>query len=237
MENIIIPKYSEGDIIRLNSKKLGEVYSTYHQFFKLYNFNDENYSTDNLIEDYRNVDFMIEHIAPHHREDIPLYVIVTELCKVRFLVNEQAIKEKVSHNPLYGDNQKYTTIYNITKNYYKLKEEAQELKVEVQQLKNQIMRKPMPELKAGIFGKVYDNIEENYQYFVITIGDKGLIMVYEDGEYDDVGDFDGNGKAYFSDDSVAASIVTLYSPNIKSFRLAKRADGTVNSEKNILWKA
>ena len=237
MENIIMPKYREGDIIKLNPNELGQVYSTYRQFFRLYNFNDENYSTDNSIEDYRNVDFMIQHIAPHHTENIPLYVIVTEACKIRFLVNERAIGEKVSRNPFYGESQKYTTIYNITKNYQKLKEEAQELKVEVQQLKNQIMSKPMPELKAGMFGKVYDNIEENYQYFVITIGDKGLIMVYEDGEYDDVGDFDVNGKAYFSDDSVAASIVTLYSPNIKSFRLAKRADGSVNSEKNILWKA
>ena len=95
MENIIMPKYSEGDIIRLNPKELGQVYTTYRQFFKLYNFNDENYSTNNLIEDYINVDFMIEHIAPHHIDNIPLYVIVTEACKIRFLVNEPSRAKEI----------------------------------------------------------------------------------------------------------------------------------------------
>ena len=235
MENIIMPKYSEGDIIRLNPKELGQVYSTYRQFFKLYNFNDENYSTNNLIEDYINVDFMIEHIAPHYKEDIPLYVMVTETCNIRFLVNEQAIKEKVSHNPFYGDNQKYTTIYNITKNYYKLKEKAQELKVEVQQLKNQIMRKPMPALKVGMFGKVLYKESNEELLFVVSENNGKLILIYQSGSFDCVNEdgnvgFDANGQ--LSSYGLTAEIVTLYNDRICCF---DQITGDVN-EFDILWE-
>ena len=61
--------------------------------------------------------------------------------------------------------------------------------------------------------------------------------LYEDGEYDDVEDFDKYGHAYLSNDSIAARITTLYSPIVKSFRLAKQADENINFEKNILWRA
>ena len=96
---------------------------------------------------------------------------------------------------------------------------------------------PMPELKVGMFGKVYDDIVEESLYFVITIGDNGLIMVYKDGEYDDVEDFDIYGKARSSNNSITAKIVTLYSPRIKSFRMAQSVDQNIDSEKDILWKA
>ena len=235
MENIIMPKYSEGDIIRLNPKELGQVYSTYRQFFKLYNFNDENYSTSNLIENYVNVNFMIEHVAPHNREDIPLYVIVSEACKVRFLVNEQAIAEQVSHNPFYGESQKYTTIYNITKNYYKLKEETQELKVEVQQLKNQIMRKPMPALEVGMFGKVIFKESNDESLFVVSKNNNKLILVYQDGSFDYVGDdetigFNTDGQLFSY--GLVAEIVTLYNNRVCCFN---QITGDVN-EFNILWE-
>ena len=240
MENIIMPKYSEGDIIRLNPEELGQVYTTYRQFFKLYNFNDENYSANNLIEDYVNVDFMIEHIAPHHIENIPLYVIVTEACKIRFLINEQAIKEKVSHNPFYGDNQKYTTIYNITKNYYKLKEETQELKVEVQQLKNQIIRKSMPTLKNGMFGKVLYKESNEELLFVVSENNDELILIYQNGSFDYVSKdsnagFNTNGQLFsdqLSSYGLIAEIVTLYNDRICCFN---QITGDVN-ESNILWE-
>ena len=235
MGNIIMPKYSGGDIVKINPKELGQVYSTYRQFFKLYNFNDENYSTNNLIEDYINFNFMIEHIAPRHNEGIPLYVIVTEFCKVRFLVNERAIAEKVSHNPFYGDNQKYNTIYNITKNYYKLKKEAQELKVEVQQLKNQIMRKPMPALKIGMFGKVIYKETNKERLFTVSENNGELILIYQDGLFDfanvesDKG-FDNNGQHFCS--NLVAEIVTLYKSHIYCFN---QVTGYVD-ESNILWE-
>ena len=88
-----------------------------------------------------------------------------------------------------------------------------------------------------MFGKVYDNMEEEEQYFVVTVSDSGLIMVYKDGRFDDAEDFDRYGHACLSNDSIAASIITLYSPKIKSFQLAKRADEDIAFEKDILWRA
>ena len=237
MENIIMPKYSEGDIIKINPKELGQVYSTYRKFFKLYNFNDENYSTNNLIEDYINVDFMIEHIAPHHIENIPLYVIVTEACKIRFLVNEQAIKEKVSHNPFYGDNQKYTTIYNITKNYYQLKDKNKELKSEVYHLKEKIAdaKKTMPALKVGMFGKVLYKESNEELLFVVSEQNGKLILIYQSGSFDCVSEdgnvgFDANGQ--LSSYGLTAEIVTLYNDRICCF---DQVTGDVN-ESDILWE-
>lgn len=237
MENIIIPKYSEGDIIRLNSKKLGEVYSTYRQFFKLYNFNDENYSTNNLIENYVNCDFMIEHVAPHHRENIPLYVIVTEFCKVRFLVNEQAIKEMVSRNPFYGEDQKYITIYNIAKNYYQLKDKNKELKSEVHHLREKIAdaKKTMPALKVGMFGKVIYKESNEERLFIVLEKDGKLILVYQNGSFDFVSEdgnvgFDTNGQ--MSSYGIIAEIITLYNDRIYCFN---QITGDVN-ESDILWE-
>ena len=237
MENIIMPKYREGDIIKLNPKELGQVYSTYRQFFKLYNFNDENYSTNNLIEDYINVDFMIEHIAPHHIENIPLYVIVTEACKIRFLVNERAIGEKVSHNPFYGDNQKYTTIYNITKNYYQLKDKNKELMSEVYQLREQIAdaKKTMPALKVGMFGKVLYKESNEELLFVVSEQNGKLILIYQSGSFDCVSEdgsvgFDTNGQ--LSSYGLRAEIVTLYSDRVCCFN---QITDDVN-EFDILWE-
>lgn len=237
MENIIIPKYSEGDIIRLNSKKLGEVYSTYRQFFKLYNFNDENYSTNNLIENYVNCDFMIEHVAPHHRENIPLYVIVTEFCKVRFLVNEQAIKEMVSRNPFYGEDQKYITIYNIAKNYYQLKDKNKELKSEVHHLREKITdaKKTMPALEVGMFGKVISKESNEESLFVVSKSNNKLILVYQDGSFDYIGDDETigfNTDGQFFSYGLVAEIVTLYNSHVCCFN---QITGDVN-ESDILWE-
>ena len=237
MENIIMPKYSEGDIIKINPKELGQVYTTYRQFFKLYNFNDENYSIENSIEDYINVDFMIEHIAPHHKEDIPLYVIVTEACKIRFLVNEQAIAEKVSHNPFYGDNQKYTTIYNIIKNYCQLSDENKELKSEVYHLKEKIAdaKKAMPALEVGMFGKVLYKESDDESLFIVSKNNDKLILVYQDGSFDYVGDnknvgFNTDGQLFTY--GLTAEIVTLYNSRVCCFN---QITGEAN-DFDILWE-
>lgn len=237
MENIIMPNYNEGDIIKLNPKELGQVYSTYRQFFKLYNFNDENYSTNNLIENYVNVNFMIEHVAPHHREDIPLYVIVSEACEVRFLVNEQAIAEQVSHNPFYGESQKYTTIYNISKNYYQLSNENKELILEVHHLKEKIAdaKKTMPALEVGMFGKVVSKESNDESLFVVSKNNNKLILVYQDGSFDYVGDdetmgFNTDGQLFSY--GLVAEIVTLYNSRVCCFN---QITGDVN-ESNILWE-
>ena len=75
---------------------------------------------------------------------------------------------------------------------------------------------------------------KNDEYYGIIFGDK---IGYEDGEFDEVEDFDAYGHACLSNDSIAARIITLYSPIVKSFRLAKQADENINFERNILWRA
>ena len=237
MENIIMPNYNEGDIIKLNPKELDQVYSTYRQFFKLYNFNDENYSVNNSIEDYVNVNFMIEHVAPHYREDIPLYVIVSEACKVRFLVNERAIAEQVFRNPFYGESQKYTTIYNITKNYYQLSNENKELISEVHRLREKIAetKKTMPALKNGMFGKVVYKESNEELLFVVVENNGKLTLIYQNGSFDCVSEdsntgFDTNGQ--LSSYCSTAEIVTLYNDNIRCF---DQLTGYVNKS-DILWE-
>ena len=134
----------------------------------------------------------------------------------------------------------YENLYHFADSYHQLKLKYEKALTEIKNLERELEAyrpNPMPELKAGMFGKVYDNMEEEEQYFVVTVSDSGLIMVYKDGRFDDVEDFDRYGHACLSNDSIAASIITLYSPKIKSFQLAKRADEDIAFEKDILWRA
>lgn len=232
-----VPVYRIGDTIEINRNRLGEFYPYYDKLFNIYGIPMAGFKNGRMLDDYADKMFRITYIVPHPETGSPIYVVYKD--GVAFLLKHDAILRVFCHSDSQEDDT-YTNLLHAAEKMGEYKKEVEYLNKKIKELEEELKEykpNPMPELKAGMFGKVYDNIEEDYQYFVITIGDKGLIMVYEDGEYDDAEDFDVNGKAYLSDDSVAASIVTLYSPNIKSFRLAKRADGNINSEKNILWKA
>lgn len=235
-----IPQYNIGDMITLNKRGLGNCYTQYWELFNLYGIPDVGFKMGRGLSSYADCNFVIKYIVPHPNMGLPLYIIksIDSPSKV-FIIDEEAIQECYSHDEDYAD-RTYENLFHFAESYHQLKLQYEKSLTEIKNLECELEAyrpNPIPELRAGMFGKVYDNIEEEEQYFVITIGDKGLIMVYEDGEYDDVEDFDKYGHAYLSNDSVAARIITLYSPRIKSFRLAKAADENINFEKDILWRA
>ena len=92
----------------------------------------------------------------------------------------------------------------------------------------------MPELAPGMFGKIFSRTKKYSDYFVVTVSDHGLILVYENGGYDSVDDFDEFGKAYIRD-NISTEIVELYTPRVKNFRLAKKADE--DSDKHVFWRS
>lgn len=231
-----IPVYRIGDTIEINRNRLGEFYPYYNKLFNIYGIPMAGFKNGRMLEEYADVLFHIIYIVPHPETGSPIYVVNKD--GVTFLLKHDAILRVFCHSDSQEDNT-YTNLLHATEKMGEYEKEVEYLNKKIKELEEELKEykpNPMPELKAGMFGKVYDNIEEEEQYFVITIGGKGLIMVYEDGEYDDVEDFDKYGHAYCPDNSITASIVTLYSPEIKSFRLAKEADGNINFEKDILWK-
>lgn len=232
-----VPVYRIGDTIEINRNRLGEFYPYYNKLFNIYGIPMAGFKNGRMLEEYADVLFHITYIVPHPETGSPIYVVNKD--GVTFLLKHDAILRVFCHSDSQEDNT-YTNLLHATEKMGEYEKEVEYLNKKIKELEEELKEykpNPMPELKVGMFGKVYDNIEGEKQHFVITIGDKGLIMVYEDGEYDDVEDFDKYGYAYLSNDSVAARIVTLYSPRIKSFRLAKAADENINFEKDILWKA
>ena len=234
------PVYRIGDTITLNKRGLSHCYSQYQELFNLYGIPDIGFKNGRDLSGYTDCNFVIKYIVPHPTVCLPLYIVESiDSPSGVFIIDKEAIQECYSHDEDYADHT-YENLFHFVENYHQLKLQYEKALTEMKNLERalEVYRpNPMPELKAGMFGKVYDNIEEEYQYFVVTIGDCGLIMVYEDGEFDEVEDFDAYGHACLSNDSVAARIITLYSPIVKSFRLAKQADENINFERNILWRA
>ena len=235
-----IPQYNIGDMITLNKRGLGHCYSQYQELFNLYGISDVGFKMGRDLSGYAGCNFVIKYIVPHPTVCLPLYIVESiDSPSGVFIIDKEAIQECYSHDGDYADHT-YENLFHFAENYHQLKLQYEKVLTEMKNLERalEVYRpNPMPELKAGMFGKVYDNIEEEYQYFVVTVGDCGLIMVYEDGEFDEVEDFDAYGHACLSNDSIAARIITLYSPIVKSFRLAKQADENINFERNILWRA
>lgn len=231
------PVYRIGDTIEINRNRLGEFYPYYDKLFNIYGIPMAGFKNGRMLDDYTGKLFNITYIVPHPETGSPVYVVNKD--GVTFLLKHDAILRVFCHSDSQEDNT-YTNLLHATEKMGKYEKEVEYLNKKIKELEEGLKEyKPnlMPELAAGMFGKVYDNIEEEYQYFVVTIGDNGLIMVYKDGEYDDVEDFDAYGKAYSSNNSITAKIVTLYSPRIKSFLMAQRVDQSIDSEKDIIWKA
>ena len=235
-----IPQYNIGDMITLNKRGLGHCYTQYLELFNLYGIPADRFKMERGLSKYADCNFVIKYIVPHPNMGLPLYIVESiDSSSEVFIIDKEAIQECYSHDEDYVD-RTYENLFHFAESYHQLKLQHERALTEIENLEHELKAyrpNPMPELKAGMFGKVYDNIEEEYQYFVVTVGDCGLIMVYEDGEFDEVENFDKYGHACLSNDSVAASIVTLYSPRIKSFRIAKRVDEDIAFEKDILWRA
>ena len=234
-----MPQYDIGDIIILNKKGLGHCYSQYQELFNLYGIPDVGFKMGRNLSGYADCRFEIKYIVPHPNIGLPLYIVesIDSPSKV-FIIDEEAIQRCCSYDEDHED-YRYENLFYFAENYHQLKLQYEGALTKIENLECELEAynpNPMPELKAGMFGKVCD-IDDRDQYFVVTVGGNGLIMVYEDGEYDNVEDFDKYGNTRLSNDFISASIVTLYSPRIKSFRLAKEADGNINFEKDILWEA
>lgn len=231
------PVYRIGDTIEINRNRLGEFYPYYDKLFSIYGIPMAGFKNGRMLEEYADVLFHITYIVPHPETGSPIYVVNKD--GVTFLLKHDAILRVFCHSDSQEDNT-YTNLLHAAEKMGEYKKEVEYLNKKIKELEEELKEykpNPMPELAVGMFGKVYDNIEEEYQYFVVTVGDCGLIMVYEDGEFDEVEDFDAYGHACLSNDSIAARIITLYSPIVKSFRLAKQADENINFERNILWRA
>ena len=235
-----ITQYNIGDMITLNKRGLGHCYTQYLELFNLYGIPADRFKMERGLSEYADCNFVIKYIVPHPNMGLPLYIIESiDSSSEVFIIDKEAIQECYSHDEDYVDHT-YENLFHFAESYHQLKLQYERALTEIENLEHELKAyrpNPMPELKAGMFGKVYDNMEEEEQYFVVTVSDSGLIMVYKDGRFDDVEDFDRYGHACLSNDSIAASIITLYSPKIKSFQLAKRADEDIAFEKDILWRA
>ena len=235
-----MPQYDIGDMITLNKRGLIHCYQQYRELFNLYGIPDVGFKMGRGLSGYADCNFVIKYIVPHPTLHLPLYIVESiDSPSGVFIIDNGAIQECYSHDEDYEDHT-YENLFYFAENYHQLKLQYEKALTEIENLECELESyrpNPMPELKAGMFGKVYDDIVEESLYFVITIGDNGLIMVYKDGEYDDVEDFDAYGKARSSNNSITAKIVTLYSPRIKSFRMAQSVDQNIDSEKDILWRA
>lgn len=232
-----VPIYSIGDTIEINRNCLGEFYPYYDKLFNIYGIPMAGFKNGRMLDDYAGKLFHITHIVPHPETGSPIYVVNKD--GVTFLLKHDAILRVFCHSDSQEDNT-YTNLLHATEKMGEYEKEVEYLNKKIKELEEELKEykpNPIPELKAGMFGKIYDDIAEESLYFVITTGDNGLIMVYKDGEYDDVEDFDAYGEARSSNNSITAKIVTLYSPRIKSFLMAQRVDLSTNSEKDIIWKA
>lgn len=231
-----VPVYRIGDTIEINRNRLGEFYPYYDKLFNIYGIPMAGFKNGRMLEEYADVLFHITYIVPHPETGSPIYVVNKD--GVTFLLKHDAILRVFCHSDSQEDDT-YTNLLHAAEKMGEYEKEVEYLNKKIKELEEELKEykpNPIPELKAGMFGKVYDDIAEESLYFVITTGDNGLIMVYKDGEYDDVEDFDAYGKARSSNNSITAKIVTLYSPRIKSFRMAQSVDQSIDSEKDILWK-
>ena len=231
---MVYPKYAIGDIIKINPDGVGQVYSTYREFFTLYGINSSTYKPDNDICQYLDKTFTILYTAPHRSEQIPLYVIADDYGSVTFLVNEKAILEVVGHQNVYR-NSYYYMINSMSEQYYNLKRELLDAYSQIEYLKRKANIEPMPKLMAGMFGKIKDS-RGCKSYFVIIKDKEGkLILTTQDGDFfyvnvdSEIG-FDVNGY-HREFGAITKQITAIYSSNILCFGQAERA-----TEDSILWE-
>lgn len=229
-----VPVYRIGDTIEINPNHLGEFYPYYDKLFSIYGIPMTGFKNGRMLDDYVDKMFHIIYIVPHPENGSPIYVVNKD--GVTFLLKHDAILRVSYHLDSQEDNT-YTNLLYAAKKIGGYEKEVEYLNKKIKELEEELKEykpNPMPPLAAGMFGKVFSPGEECFDYFVVTVSDHGLIMVYENGEYDDIDDFDEFGKAYIGD-SISTEIVELYTPRIKSFLLAKDADDE-DSDKYVFWR-
>lgn len=229
-----VPVYRIGDTIEINRNRLGEFYPYYDKLFDIYGIPKAGFKNGRMLDDYAGKLFNITYIVPHPETGSPIYVVNKD--GVTFLLKHDAILRVFCHSDSQEDNT-YTNLLHAAEKMGGYKKEVEYLNKKIKELEEELKEykpNPMPELAAGMFGKIFSPATKYSDYFVVTISERGLILVYESGEYDDVDDFDEFGKAYIGD-NLSTEIVELYTPRIKSFLLAKDADDE-DSDKYVFWR-
>lgn len=231
----IVPVYRIGDTIEINRNRLEEFYPDYDKLFNIYGIPMTGFKNGRRLEDYAYVFFNIIYIVPHPENGSPIYVVNKD--GVTFLLKYDAILRVLCHSDSQKDNT-YTNLLHAVEKMDGYEKEVEYFNKKIKELEEELRKykpNPMPPLAAGMFGKTFYPDEGSFDYFVVTVSDHGLIMVYENGEYDDIDSFDEFGKAYIGD-SISAEIAVLYTPWVKSFILAKIVDER-HLDDNVFWKA
>lgn len=229
-----VPIYSIGDMIEINHNCLGEFYPYYDKLFNIYGIPMAGFKNGRRLEEYADVLFHITYIVPHPETGSPIYVVNKD--GVTFLLKHDAIFRVFCHSDSQEDNT-YTNLLHVAEKMGEYEKEVEYLNKKIKELEEELKEykpNPMPPLAAGMFGKVSSPDVEGFDYFVITISDHGLIMVYENGEYDDIDSFDEFGKSYIGD-SISDEIAALYTPWVKGFICAKTVDEK-GLDKHIFWR-
>lgn len=229
-----VPVYRIGDTIEINRNCLGEVYPYYDKLFDIYGIPKAGFKNGRMLDDYADKMFLITHIVPHPENGSPIYVV--NKAGVTFLLKHDAILRVFCHSDSQGDNT-YTNLLHAAEKVGEYEKEVEYLNKKIKELEEELKEykpNPMPELSAGMFGKIFYPEEDCFDYFVVTVSDHGLIMVYENGDFDNIDSFDEFGKAYIGD-STSAEIAVLYTPWVKSFILAKTVDER-HLDDSVFWR-
>lgn len=229
-----VPVYRIGDTIEINRNCLRAFYPRYEKLFNIYGIPKAGFKNGRKLDDYVDKMFRITYIVPHPETGSPIYVVNKD--GVTFLLKHDAIFRVLCHSDSQEDNT-YTNLLHAVEKMDGYEKEVEYFNKKIKELEEELRKykpNPMPPLAAGMFGKVFSPDEECFDYFVVTVSDHGLIMVYENGEYDDIDDFDEFGKAYIGD-RISAEIAALYTPWVKSFILAKTVDER-HLDDNVFWR-
>ena len=230
-----VPVYRIGDIIEINRNHLRAFYPRYYKLFSIYGIPMAGFKSGRSLEDYVDKLFKITYIVPHPETGSPIYVVYND--GVTFLLKHDAILRVFCHSDFQEDNT-YINLLHTSERMSEYEKEVEYLNKKIKELEEEVKEyrpNPMPELAPGLFGKIFSRTKKYSDYFIVTVSDHGLILVYENGGYDYVDDFDEFGKAYIRD-NISTEIVELYTPWVKSFRLAKKADDE-DSDKHVFWRS
>lgn len=230
-----VPVYRIGDTIEINPNHLGEFYPYYDKLFSIYGIPMTGFKNGRMLDDYVDKMFHITYIVPHPENGSPIYVVNKD--GVTFLLKHDAIFRVSYHLDSQEDNT-YTNLLYAAKKIGGYEKEFEYFNKKIKELEEELRKykpNPMPELAAGMFGKVFYPEEDCFDYFVVTVSDRDLIMVYENGDFDNIDSFDEFGKGYIGD-SISAEIAVLYTPWVKSFILAKTVDER-HLDDSVFWRA
>lgn len=236
-----MPMYDIGQVISIDKDNVGSCYQCYKEIFEIYEIPNKGFVYGRSLHDFDHLLYTIKHIVPHPTSNIPLYIISSEDEKVTFIVEQAAIKRVVYNNKKVYD-YTYENLSSLSRYAGELRRDYRKALERINQLEKELnyyKPDPMPELKSGMIGKTHDIFDESYHYFVVVPSeDDKIIMVYEDGDFDECNCESGRngynkyGEIYDFNDNKTSEIITLYSSKVKSFNQAKY---DIHTDEDFLW--